>query len=56
MSAKNDASQQSSFNPSSQNAVLSLPLSTNSLGGSSNRCKENDSGAKLNHLVRSSTT
>ena len=44
----------SSFNnpTSNRNAVLYLPLSSNSAGGSSNRCKEDVSGAKLNHLVR----
>ena len=44
----------SSFNnpTSNPNAVLYLPLSSNSAGGSSHRCKEDVSGAKLNHLVR----
>ena len=36
---------------SNQNAVMYLPLSSNSAGGNSNRCKEDVSGAKLNHLV-----
>ena len=39
---------------SNQNAVMYLPLSSNSAGGNSNRCKEDVSGAKLNQLVRHS--
>ena len=39
---------------SNQNAVMYLPLSSNSAGGNSNRCKEDVSGAKLNQLVEHS--
>ena len=39
---------------SNQNAVMYLPLSSNSAGGNSNGCKEDVSGAKLNQLVRHS--
>ena len=56
---KTEMTQSRSMSPftstaSNQNAVMYLPLSSNSAGGNSNRCKEDVSGAKLNQLVRSS--
>ena len=53
MSEIHKLSQQPSlYNTTGNNAVLYMPLSTNTAGANTKHCKENVSGAKLNHLVR----